>query len=138
MPTLRKTEVLILNKEEGAKLVHLYGNGTDYPFLLNTLFKLGPQTVVITDGRKGAYAKRKGTKETFHVPTLPVSVKEVTGAGDAFASGFLAAYAKRKTLQECLRWGILNSTSCIQEIGAQNGLLTLRTLQKLYKKHYPV
>ena len=137
LPILKKTEALIVNKQEAAKLAQIHG-GNDITFLLNALLKTGPKTVAITCGKQGAYAKQKDAKETFYIPSLSVNIQEVTGAGDAFASGFMTAYIKGKSLQECLRWGILNSTSCIQHIGAQNGLLTRAHLAKLYKKHYRV
>jgi sugar/nucleoside kinase (ribokinase family) len=47
----------------------------------------------------------------------------VTGAGDAFASGFLSAYILKKPIREAMKWGIANSASVIGEIGAQTGLL---------------
>lgn len=42
-------------------------------------------TVVLTAGAEGAYAPG-------HVPAVPAQVVDPTGAGDAFAAGFLVAY----------------------------------------------
>ena len=51
-------------------------------------------------------------------------VVETTGAGDAFASGFLAALFYDKDLNTALDWGLKNSASVIGKIGGVEGLLT--------------
>lgn len=50
---------------------------------------LGPALVIITQGEKGAVA-RSGTSPTIQVPTVPVSIMDTVGAGDAFCAGVLA------------------------------------------------
>ena len=55
---------------------------------------------------------------------------EITGAGDALASGTVAALALGKPLAEALRWGSVNASAVLQEIGAQKGLLTREQLEK--------
>ncbi|MBI3335881.1 MAG: carbohydrate kinase family protein [Candidatus Portnoybacteria bacterium] len=136
LPVLRKTAVLILNKSEAAQLVNIQPHTINAEFLLNNLLKLGPRIAVITSGGSGAYAKDAHTREMYYEKGLTTEVHEVTGAGDAFASGFISAYIKQKGLKECIRWGILNASSCITKIGAQNGLLNLSSMRKFFKKHY--
>jgi sugar/nucleoside kinase (ribokinase family) len=51
---------------------------------------LGAETVVFTMGEEGNLISENG-KITAHVPTRPVDVVDVTGAGDAFWAGFLTA-----------------------------------------------
>src|SRR3989339_108247 len=143
LPVLKRTQVLILNQSEAAKLANVDladSNGhaviSRYNFLFKNLLKLGAEVVVITCGIHGAYSKSRICDETFFAPALKVEAQEVTGSGDAFASGFLAAYVRGKKLIDCLRWGILDSTACIQKIGAQNGLLHLPTLRKKYREEY--
>ena len=53
-----------------------------------------------------------------------VKTVDSTGAGDAFGSGFLAAYAKGKTFKQALIFASANSTSTIQHRGAKNGILS--------------
>ena len=45
------------------------------------------ETVALTLGAYGALISNNG--ETFYIDPLPVSVEDTTGAGDAFAAGFL-------------------------------------------------
>jgi ribokinase len=66
-------------------------------------------------------------------PAPPV---DRTGAGDAFASTFVAALAKGLSLEDALRWGPVNSMSVVQKVGAQAGLLTEKELHS-YLQHAP-
>jgi ribokinase len=58
---------------------------------------------------------------------------ETTGAGDAFASGFLAAYVKSKTLPECLQWGAANAGNSVKFYGGVEGLLTEKEMEEKIK-----
>jgi fructokinase len=57
--------------------------------------------------------------ETVHVPAEPSHVVDTTGAGDAYAAGFLAAYASGKPLDACGRWGSLAAAEVISHFGAR-------------------
>ncbi len=92
--------------------------------------------VVVTSGKHGAAAGSGDGTTLFERAITLDSPQEVTGAGDAFAAGFCACYLYGEKITECLRWGILNATACIQQIGAQNGLLTFEEMKKGYRKQY--
>jgi ribokinase len=115
------TEVLILNREE-AVLV----SGGDYHNLhglLDALHELGPKIVVITDGPAGAYASQGSERWQMPLYPDPAPPVERTGAGDAFASTFVAALARGNTIEGALQWAPINSMNVVQYVGAQNGLL---------------
>jgi sugar/nucleoside kinase (ribokinase family) len=61
-------------------------------------------------------------------PAAPV---DRTGAGDAFASTFVAAAAKGLILEDALRWAPINSMNVVQKVGAQAGLLKEKELLQL-------
>ncbi len=126
----KNTQVLFVNREEAAKLLGL--EVTDIKALLVGLQKLGPKVVVITDGPAGTYAY-DGTK-FWLMPIVEAPVVERTGAGDAFGSGFLGAYVQGKSLDECLKWGTVNSASVLGYIGPQAGLLTADKMQEWLEK----
>ncbi len=127
---LRRTEVVFVNREEAEILV---GDSTDIPGLLYRLHELGPHLAVITDGKNGAYAS--DSINTYYLPIFPIKAIETTGAGDAFATGFLAALFYDYTVPEAMRWGAANSASVVTKIGPQDGLLTLTQIKMMIKKY---
>lgn len=60
---------------------------------------------------------------TYQPTIKPKQVIDVTGAGDAFASGFLGEYIKTDSLEKALFFAAQNAKSEIEVLGAQNGLL---------------
>lgn len=126
---LARTTVLFVNKEEAALIV---GARQRIPKLLRSLERLGPKIVVITDSVRGSYIRAEHTN--YHMAPYPVKVVAKTGAGDAYASGFLSALAQGKTPPEAMQWGTANSAGVIQQHGAQKGLLTKTQILALQKK----
>ncbi|NTV22964.1 MAG: carbohydrate kinase family protein [Nanoarchaeota archaeon] len=131
MEVLSRTDLLVLNKEESMLLV---GKG-EIATLLSELSKLGPKRVVITDGKDGAYTCDE--RYVYHVIPPSVDVIETTGAGDAFASTFLAGTIKKKGIVECLQMGCINSVSVISNRGAKEGLLSLRSIAQRLLRNPP-
>lgn len=114
-PLLKLCEVLILNREEAGML-------TKNSNLLKGLHELGPKIVVITDkDRKIECSDGKG--EYSILPHKSVKVVERTGAGDAFASGFVAGRIVGWPMQKCLELGLKESESVLGHFGAKNNLL---------------
>ena len=75
----------------------------------------------------------------YLVETAPqdtISVVDTTGAGDAFAAGFLYGFLRDKGLEECGRLGDIVARFCITKIGARTGLPTLDELAKRYQQLY--
>ena len=74
--------------------------------------------VVITRGEKGAIAI--DNEKVFECSAEKnIKIKDLTGAGDLFASGFLDNYLKGKTINESLEQGTKMSSKIIQTIGAR-------------------
>lgn len=128
----KQTEVLLLNREEAA----LVGGGDDKDVhdLMDKLHALGPKVVVVTDGPDGAYASDGQNRYKMPLYPDPKPPYERTGAGDAFASTFVAALIKGNTIEGALQWAPINSMSVVQQVGAQRGLLTEEELAALLKK----
>lgn len=114
---LEDVDVLIMNKEEAAKIVEgqtseeLARHATHYVPV--AVVSDGPNGVVATDSKTIVSA---GMYED-------VPVIDRTGAGDAFGSGFLSAYAQGKSLKDAIIFASANSTSVVQKIGAKEGIL---------------
>ena len=58
-------------------------------------------------------------QERVAVPAEPARVLDTTGAGDAYAAGFLAAHARGLGLHACGRLGSLAAAAVIGEFGAR-------------------
>lgn len=118
----KHSNILVLNKEEAA----LVGGGNihDMHDLFNKLHDLGPEVVCITDGPNGAHASSPEGRFFMPIYPDPAPPYERTGAGDAFASTFTAAIMRGKSVQEALMWGPINSMNVVQNVGAQEGLLS--------------
>lgn len=126
-----RAEVLVLNREEAVYVTG--GNYDDVHDLMNRFHHLGTKIVVITDGPAGAYAS--DGENRFKMPLYPDPAPPVerTGAGDAFASTFVAAIMKGNTIEGALQWAPINSMNVVQHVGAQAGLLTEHELGELLK-----
>ena len=114
---LESVEILCVNKEEmsmlveGSTLEELAVHALNYVKV--AIVSDGPNGLVATDGKTIVKA---GMYED-------VKVIDRTGAGDAFASGFLSQWVQGKSLAESITFGSANSTSVIRYIGAKPGIL---------------
>ncbi len=126
-----ETEVFFCNVEE-ARLI-LKTDELEPKNLVKMMATLGPKITVVTDGPKGAFVY-DGTSVWF-MPTYPDPKPpyERTGAGDSFASTFIAALALGKAPSEAITWAPINSMSVVQKIGAQEGLLKRAELEDFLK-----
>lgn len=83
------TALMILNRDELlAATGHVATAQTDWPQLARQLLQRGAENVLVTAGEHGVWGVQKDTE--WHLPALPVEVRDVTGAGDAFSAGVIA------------------------------------------------
>lgn len=74
-----------------------------------------PRVLVVKQGADGAVGYEGGQR--VDVPALPVEVAEATGAGDAFAAGFIAATLRGLSLRDRLRLGTLAAAGALRVRG---------------------
>ncbi|OGY42830.1 MAG: hypothetical protein A2729_04840 [Candidatus Buchananbacteria bacterium RIFCSPHIGHO2_01_FULL_39_14] len=136
-PFLSQAKILILNKDEaielalsGIKLGRKNPNYLNRPlYLLNILSEWGPKILIITNGKKGAWAY--DGKNIYQQKIYPAKTVDTTGVGDAFGSSFLAGYIiEKNNIILALKWGMINSASVVNKVGAQNGLLKREIVEK--------
>lgn len=130
---LSKTNYLILNKEEAQDLAKTENPHHRELLILLKKYLAKESTVIITDGKSGAYAY-DGFK-AYHIIPNPLQVVESTGAGDAFASGFMSGILHGKAMQESLQLAMANSQSVIMHKGAKEKILTYEEAQDSVKKN---
>ena len=123
---LKCTEIFILNNEEASLLT----GKKDSVKNMTALKELGPKIVIITDGKKAIHCIDYDNNH-YEIHPLDIKVVETTGAGDSFASTFLAGLIKTKDIEFSLKLAIVNSHSVLKYKGAKNKLLTYNDAVKL-------
>jgi len=135
VPLLERAHIVFMNREEIERLT-----GDGFKSGAREIVKSGCRIVVVTLGKgldKGkvgmvtAYifdGKQEYEVESEEVPSkLPL---ESTGAGDAFAAGFIFGFLRGKKLEECGLLGDIMASFGIRAIGARRGLPTLAQLSQ--------
>ncbi|MDP3764107.1 MAG: carbohydrate kinase family protein [bacterium] len=118
---LKKLDVLLINREEGAYLTGLDYKKEDKIF--KTLDEYVSGIVVLTDGHKGALIS--DGKSIFESGIFKnQNVVDRTGAGDAFGSGFVAGLIEKNDIQYAIRLASANATGVVERLGAKDGILT--------------
>lgn len=108
---LPMVDVLIANEDEAAVLT----DAADANRALDLLARLIP-TVVVKRGSRGVVARdASGSVDQSAPATL---VLDTTGAGDAFAAGFLAAWLTGSALDEAVGAGQALATVAVGRVGA--------------------
>ncbi|MFH1182907.1 MAG: carbohydrate kinase family protein [Candidatus Moraniibacteriota bacterium] len=136
-PLLAETSVLFLNWDEALELAlsdkdfkNAYNHKkSTKKAVIKFLQNIGSGIVVITLGRKGSIA----TDGYYYLKAPSFSPKrvELTGAGDAYTSGFLASWINEPgNLKRAMSWGMANSGSVVLYFGAEKGLLTLAQIKR--------
>lgn len=80
----------------------LFASMKSEEYIFNFFHDMGVQTICLTKGKKGVVLSDK-VEGLFFQDALPVKeIKDATGAGDAFWTGFLYAQLHQRTLEESL------------------------------------
>ena len=108
-----KLDIIFANEQEMMSLIDAK-NFKDVIEFGKSLKKL----IVITRGEKGAISIL-GDEITENGIEKNLKIKDLTGAGDLFAAGFLHGYLNNLNTVECLNKGKEMSSRVIQQIGAR-------------------
>lgn len=137
-PFLKKTTVLIVNRDEAVEIVvsdPRYASKdaktlSDVSFLLKTLHSYGPKVVLLTDGRAGSYCA--DTHRTHHQPIVSrQKAVDNTGVGDIYGSTWVAAWLLYQgDLKQASLLASRQAAAKVAHHGAQNGLKSLKELSK--------
>jgi sugar/nucleoside kinase (ribokinase family) len=78
----------------------------------------------VTRSEKGSVIVH-GNVTVEQAATKVEEIVDTTGAGDAYAAGFLYGWTNDRTLSECAKYGTYCATKVIQQLGAriEKGLL---------------
>jgi ribokinase len=119
---LRQVDWLVPNEHEAGVLA-----GMDVSDLesaaraARALRRLGPRTVVVTLGARGALVVSDGSEE--HIPAVPVDeVVDTTAAGDAFCGALAARLASAAPLLDAVSYASAAGAVAVTRPGAQPSL----------------
>ncbi|RJO62176.1 MAG: carbohydrate kinase family protein [Dehalococcoidia bacterium] len=139
-PFFMRTHIIFINRDEIEKLT-----GLDYQKAAGACLKAGCKAVAVTlgrgvklDGRTVVAYIRDNRNEWFIDAGKPSRAKVVdtTGAGDAFAAGFLFGLLEGKPHETCGRLGHCAARLSLKCSGARGGLPTRRQLEQHFLKLY--
>ncbi|KAF8634917.1 hypothetical protein AX15_000658 [Amanita polypyramis BW_CC] len=82
-----------------------------------------PRIVILTHGAEATIlvsSTQPDVPKVYPVEKLDDSqIVDTNGAGDAFAGGFIGAYASGKDIDDCVRAGHALASVCVQQVGPQ-------------------
>lgn len=104
-------QVLIVNRQEWEALVDVEDE-----------IRASVPELIITDGKEGLDIWHENKHRHISAKKESHAIDE-TGAGDAFASGYIAARFHDQTIETACQWGINNASSVVRQFGAKPGLL---------------
>jgi len=132
LDAVHKSKMLFCNLSEAKAICEkLSGEKIDDPKqLLAKITEFGFELLSITDGENGAYALTDRDNKTYKIDTMKPEGNERTGAGDAYAAGFLASYLQNLPIDKCMKRGVLNSLGVMSGVGAHTGQLRLEEMEK--------
>ncbi len=108
-----KLNITFANEQEITALIGARNFSDVVEFAKNT-----KNLIVITRGEKGAMVI-KNDKVEENKANKNLKIKDLTGAGDLFAAGFLHGYVNKFSLKESLDKGTELSSKIIQQVGAR-------------------
>ena len=108
-----KLDIVFANEQEITALIEAkkFNEVVNFSKKLNKL-------IVITRGEKGAVTI-DGGKIYENEVQKNLKIKDLTGAGDLFAAGFLHGYINNLSMEKCLAKGTEMASKVIQQIGAR-------------------
>ena len=127
-PLIKITDILFT----GAESLKLLGFGTDAASI-HRLLGQGPKVVLLKKGKEGVTVFT--SKQQVTVGSYKVDVVDATGAGDAFAAGFISSFLNGASWVEAAAYG--NAVAAIKctKMGAQAGLPTQQEVDAFISSH---
>lgn len=122
----KKIDILILNQEESSLLTKIpYQKDKE---IFKKLDNWVDGIVIMTKGVAGAVVS--DGKFIYKAKAPRIKVVDRTGAGDSFGSGFVSGFIKKGDISFAIQLAIANSSACLSEWGAKEGLLKEKVIWK--------
>lgn len=103
--------------------------------ITNILYGCGIKNVIMKIGKRGCYIRN--ANGTMIVPACKgITAIDTIGAGDNFASGFIAGLLQGKDIRECAIYANCTAAVSVQHTGATAGVQNKATVEKMLLKYY--
>jgi nucleoside kinase len=76
--------------------------------------------------------------ERHRIPVVPVTMRDPTGAGDAYRAGFLTAYTRGYPPLTCARIGTVVASFVVEMVGCQTNLPDWKTMAERYRQFFGI
>ena len=128
-PCLPHLDLIVPSFEEARQIA-----GRENPADVAAFFlDYGIGTVALKMGSQGCYVATR--ERALALPVYPVKAVDATGAGDAFAGGFLAGTAMGWDLERTARLGNAVGALCVTAVGATAGVRSLAETIAFMKRY---
>ena len=115
---LRMIDVVVPNETELRMLTGRTTDSLDDVVAAAKVLRFrGPEVAIVTLGNRGALVVNAGGYE--HLPGVPVTAVDTSGAGDAFCGALVAALAERKSLLDAARRANIVAARSVTRPGTQ-------------------
>ncbi len=113
LATIDGVDVILPNLDEG-RLLSGVTDAVDVTAALSERFAV----VALTIGADGVVVAQRGHR-SHNVPALTSKIVDPTGAGDAFAAGFLKSFAKDRNALDAAKAGVRTAARALSVIGGR-------------------
>ncbi|MCK5595544.1 sugar kinase [bacterium] len=129
-PALKYIDIFLPSIEEARMITGLDSEEEIADFFL----KYGMKIVSLKMGSKGCFVK-SSKDEVVKFPIFGIDAVDATGAGDAFAAGFLAGALKGWNLHKMAELACAVGACCVEAMGAKAGIRSLDETMKFIEEH---
>jgi ribokinase len=130
---LQLIDVLTPNQSEAKVLTGRSPDAVIEPEqLARELIRSGVKQVVMTLGERGALIVTSSS--STHIPAVPMSAVDTTGAGDAFNAGLATALASGASLEAAVQFAVVTGGLAVTKEGVIPSLPTRDEVRDFYQK----
>ena len=99
------------------------------------LYSCGVRNVIMKIGKRGCYIRNELGAKIIPACKDIIAIDTI-GAGDNFASGFIAGLLQGKSIEDCAIYGHCTAGISVQYIGATSGVQNKAMVEKLLEKYH--
>jgi ribokinase len=131
---LKNIDIITPNETEALRLIGRSNNGVpldEAPQIARLLRELGPKTVILKMGEKGAWLLNDQFNR--HFPTFKVEAVDATAAGDTFNGALAVALADGKPIDEAINFANCAAAISVTRVGAQASIPTRQEVDAMLR-----